>query len=49
MENEWRNNGRKKALSELDEMARKEINWEQLEQKVSENKLTLYGGSANKK
>ena len=34
-----------KALSGLDEMARKEVNWEQLEQLASEDKLILYGGA----
>ena len=49
LDSEWRNNGRKKALPGLDEMARKKINWEQLEQLASEDKLTLYGGLGNKK
>ena len=49
LESEWRNNGRKKALPGLDEIAKKEINWEQLEQLASEDKLTLYGGLGNNK
>ena len=43
LESKWRNKSRKKGLHGLDKMARKEINWEQLKQLASENKLTLFG------
>ena len=47
MENEWKSNGKKKALQGLDDMARRNIDWDKLEELAKEGKLTLFGGIGN--
>ena len=44
LEKEWRNSGSKGSLQALNEMARKEIDWDQLELFAKSNELTLFGG-----
>ena len=47
LENEWKSNGKKKALQGLDDMARRNIDWDKLEELAKKGKLTLFGGIGN--
>ena len=44
MEREWENNGRQGALPGLNELSRKEIDWDRLEELARQDKVTLFGG-----
>ena len=44
LEREWENNGRQGALPGLNELSRKEIDWDRLEELARQDKVTLFGG-----
>ena len=43
VEKSWHDNGRKEGLQGLDQMAKKSINWEDLDNLNEQGKVTIFG------